>query len=237
MRVSVKILAIVPAFNEENSIEAVIRNLWEVNGYQIDVLVVNDCSDDNTVQKCKDLGIKYIDLPCNLGIGGAMQTGYKYACNHGYDIALQVDGDGQHNPQFIGHLIQPLAEEKADMVIGSRYIDKKGYQSTFMRRMGITYFSFLIWLLTGEKVKDPTSGFRACNKQVIHMFAYRYPQDYPEPESIVYLKRREFKLKEVSIEMSQRTGGKSSINPFKSVYFMIKVSMAIVIDRFRRQTV
>ncbi|WP_373230226.1 glycosyltransferase family 2 protein [Cohnella sp.] len=234
---SVKMLAIVPAFNEEESIEAVIRNIWAVKEYQIDVLVVNDCSGDNTSQKCKDLGIKYIDLPCNLGIGGAMQTGYKYASKNGYDIALQIDGDGQHNPQYIGQLIQPLAEGKADMVIGSRYIDKKGYQSTFMRRMGINYFSFLIRLLTGETVKDPTSGFRACNKKVIHMFAHRYPQDYPEPEAIVYLKRREFKLTEVSIEMSQRTGGKSSINPVKSIYFMIKVSMAIVIDRFRRQIV
>lgn len=234
---SSKILAIVPAFNEEASIEAVVRNIWAVNDFDIDVVVVNDCSRDDTILKCKELGVKYIDLPCNLGIGGAMQTGYKYALYHGYDIAMQIDGDGQHNPQYIGRLLQPLAEGKADMVIGSRYIDKKGYQSTFMRRVGINYFSFLIRLLTGVTVKDPTSGFRACNRTVIQMFANRYPQDYPEPEAIVYLNRREFKLKEVSIEMSERTGGKSSINPVKSAYFMIKVSMAIVIDRFRSQIV
>lgn len=231
-----KILAVVPAYNEEESIESVVRSLRAVN-LPVDVLVVNDCSGDRTSYLCKEIGVACIDLPCNLGIGGAVQTGYKYAQKHQYDIALQVDGDGQHDPEYIRQLIQPLLDDQADMVIGSRYIDKLGFQSSWTRRIGIRFFSWLIRILTGVKVSDPTSGFRACNKNVIDLFAARYPQDYPEPEAIMYLKRKSYRLAEVSVQMSGRTGGKSSINPIKSIYYIIKVSLAIIIDRFRRQTV
>jgi glycosyltransferase involved in cell wall biosynthesis len=231
----VKILAIIPAFNEEESIGNLISKF---NSYKdIDILVVNDCSKDLTSKICKGRGVNVIDLPCNLGIGGAVQTGYKYAKENGYDIAVQVDGDGQHNPQYIHKLIEPLLNSEADLVIGSRYLEKNGFQSTALRRIGIKYFTYLIKTLKKREITDPTSGFRACNRAIIEAFAERYPIDYPEPESIVYLLRNNFKVREVPVIMNEREGGESSIKAFKSVYYMIKVSLAILIDSLRRQAV
>lgn len=229
-------LVIIPAYNEETNISSLIESLNDID-LLIDIVVINDCSTDNTSSICKKMGVSVIDLPCNLGIGGAVQTGYKYAREQGYDIAIQVDGDGQHKPEYIRALIEPIIKGEADMVIGSRYIDKKGFQSTWLRRVGIHYFSKLIKLLTKQTVTDPTSGFRACNKQLVNLFAQRYPKDYPEPESIVFLRRRNFRLTEVPVVMQERFGGISSINPLKSVYYMIKVSIAILIDILRKQTV
>ncbi|UOY91319.1 glycosyltransferase family 2 protein [Ectobacillus sp. JY-23] len=227
-----KVLVIVPAFNEEEGIKHVVEQFKNINN--VDILVVNDCSKDRTSKVCREFGLNVVDLPCNLGIGGAVQTGYKYAKLHNYDIAIQVDGDGQHNPSYIEGLIQPIVEGKANLVIGSRYLNKEGFQSTFMRRVGITYFSFLIKLLQKQKITDPTSGFRACDREVIELFSQRYPVDYPEPESIVYLLRNNYKVAEVPVIMNERMGGESSINAFKSVYYMIKVSLAIIIDNLRK---
>ncbi|WP_284036340.1 glycosyltransferase family 2 protein [Neobacillus sp. 114] len=227
-----KILAIVPAYNEEQGIRHVVEHFKNID--YVDILVINDCSKDKTSLVCRELGLNVIDLPANLGIGGAVQTGYKYALNNGYDIAIQVDGDGQHNPSYIKQLIQPIMDGDADLVIGSRYLNKEGFQSTRVRRVGIQYFTFLINLLHKKKITDPTSGFRAANKKVIELFSQRYPIDYPEPESIVYLLRNEYNIQEVPVIMNERMGGESSINAIKSVYYMIKVSLAIIIDNLRK---
>lgn len=227
-----KILAIIPAFNEEQGIKHVVKSFENIDF--VDILVINDCSKDKTSDVCRKFGLNVIDLPTNLGIGGAVQTGYKYALLKDYDIAIQVDGDGQHDPSYIMELIKPIVEGQADLVIGSRYLEHKGFQSSFFRRLGINYFSFLIKLLQKKKITDPTSGFRAANKNVIELFSNRYPIDYPEPESIVYLLRNNFQIEEVPVIMNERVGGESSINAFKSVYYMIKVSTAIFIDNLRK---
>ncbi|KQX51920.1 glycosyltransferase family 2 protein [Paenibacillus sp. Root444D2] len=231
-----KILVIIPAYNEEANIGQLLKDLEDchVNNKKIDLLVINDCSKDRTSEICALNKIKVIDLPCNLGIGGAMQTGYKFAYNNNYDFAIQVDGDGQHNPSFIKDVLEPLISEAADLVIGSRYLNKEGFQSTQLRRIGIRYFSKLIQILVNQKVTDPTSGFRASNKKVIKLFAHKYPVDYPEPESIVYLSRIGMRILEVPVIMKHRVGGESSIKSFGSLYYMIKVSLAIMLDILRK---
>ena len=228
-----KILVIVPAYNEQYNLPGLVDKLRRVEP-TLDIIVINDRSQDETERICKELKVNTIHLPCNLGIGGAVQTGYKYAQLHGYEYAVQVDGDGQHDPSFIADLMQPLLAGKADMVIGSRYIHKEGFQSTALRRMGIKYFSLLIQLLIQQKITDPTSGFRACNAKVIELFSRFYPADYPEPESIVFIKRNGFTIDEVSVIMQERQGGVSSISSFRTLYYMVKVSLAIFIDKLRR---
>lgn len=223
---------IIPAFNEESNIRQLIGELKKL---EVDIIVINDKSTDNTLEVLRELKVNYIDLPCNLGIGGAVQTGYTYGVRNGYDIAVQVDGDGQHNPQYLLKIIAPIINEDADMIIGSRYINKEGFQSTTIRRIGIKYFSMLIKLLTGIKITDPTSGFRACNLKVMNYFANYYPTDYPEPESIVALLRQNYKVLEVPVTMSERRFGISSINFMRSIYYVIKVSLAILIDAFRKK--
>lgn len=225
-----KVLIIIPAFNEEKNLEELLIKINNICP-QYDVLVINDCSKDNTSAICKKCNVKVVDLPVNLGIGGAVQTGYKYALRENYDIAVQVDGDGQHNPSFI----QPLVNEVlngSNLCIGSRFIDKQGFQSSAARRFGIKYFSVLIKLLTRQEVTDPTSGARACDKKVIKYFADSYPKDYPEPETIVKLKKENLRISEIPVVMNERKEGTSSITIIKSVYYMIKVSLAIIIDAF-----
>lgn len=234
-----KILLIIPAYNEEENIGNLINEIDKArNQYfsevQLDILVINDCSKDNTSKICRLKNATVIDLPCNLGIGGAVQTGYMFAYRNGYDYAVQVDGDGQHDPSYIKNIIEPLMSQEADLVIGSRYLKKEGFQSTYLRRIGIRYFSLLIDILVKQKITDPTSGFRACNNKVIKLFSYQYPVDYPEPESIVYLSRIGLNIREVPVIMKERHGGQSSIKSFKSVYYMIKVSLAIFIDTLRK---
>lgn len=232
-----RILLIIPAFNEEKNIERLIKNIQLTCGDSVDILIINDCSIDNTSAICDRIGVPVVNLPCNLGIGGAVQTGFKYAFHNNYDIAVQVDGDGQHKPEFISELIQPIVEDKADMVIGSRFIDKAGFQSTLLRRLGINYFSQLLKILSKERITDPTSGFRACNKKIIGLFVKRYPVDYPEPESIMYLLRNRYRIKEIPVVMQERFEGQSSITQLKSIYFMTKVSLAVIIDSIRKQNV
>ncbi|MGE7020680.1 glycosyltransferase family 2 protein [Solibacillus cecembensis] len=231
------ILVIIPAFNEEDNISKLIKNIRKVEfRNNVDILVVNDQSSDMTSYICKKLGVNVIDLPCNLGIGGAVQTGYKFASLNNYDIAIQVDGDGQHNPEFLEKLIEPIVKGNSDMVIGSRYIEHNGFQSSTLRRVGIRYLKFLINSLSGLKITDPTSGFRACNKKLIQTFAMNYPRDYPEPESIMYIKRKGFSVSEVPVVMNEREGGTSSINFHRSIYYMIKVSLAIFFDKIRKES-
>lgn len=223
-----KKLIIVPAYNEELNISKIKKEL-DTFASDYDYVVINDCSTDNTLKICKDEGINYINLPVNLGIGGAMQTGYLYAYENGYDVAIQLDGDGQHDASYVDMMLNTLEEKKADMVIGSRFIEKEGFQSSTARRAGINFLSRLIKMMTGRIITDPTSGFRMANKEVIKKFAFDYPRDYPEPESVVGLLKDKKRVIEVPVIMRERQGGKSSIRAFNSVYYMIKVSMAIIV--------
>lgn len=228
-----KRLVIIPAYNEEASIINTVKSIQEkAEGF--DYIVINDCSTDNTGQICEENKFNVIHLPQNLGIGGAVQTGYLYGYRNGYDVAVQVDGDGQHDPAFLTRMAEYMEDNQADMVIGSRFIEKKGFQSSGMRRVGIRYFTGLIKVLTGVKVTDPTSGLRMVNREVMKFFSENYPKDYPEPESVVAILRRKKKVKEIPVVMKERAGGVSSISPKKSIYYMIKVSMAIVIECIRK---
>ena len=232
-----KVLLIIPAYNEEESLRSLIEEIKTVCS-GMDYLVVNDCSSDGTDSLLSELGANYITLPCNMGIGGAVQSGYRYAAQNGYDIAIQIDGDGQHDVRFVKDMVKLIEDKQADVVIGSRFIDKEGFQSSQARRLGIRILSMLIRLMCGAMVKDVTSGFRAVNRRFIELFAEAYPDDYPEPEVIVTAKLYGAKIKEVPVVMRERTTGKSSINLKRSVYYMIKVSLAIIICRislgFRR---
>jgi len=227
-----KIVIIIPAFNEEESIGTVIRRI-KINMPQADVLVVNDGSYDLTSLKALEAGANVIDLPFNLGIGGAMQTGYLYASKNNYDIAIQVDGDGQHDPKYLNNLIYPIINSTTDMVIGSRYVTRTSYKSSFARRIGMIFFSSLVNLLTGKKVNDTTSGFRAVNKKIINYFAFKYPNDYPEVDVLVKLHKMNYKILEMPVEMQERSTGRSSITPLRSVYYMVKVSLSLLIGALR----
>ena len=232
-----KVLLIIPAYNEEESLRSLIEEIKAVC-LEVDYLVVNDCSSDDTERLLEELGANYITLPCNMGIGGAVQSGYRYAAQNGYDIAIQIDGDGQHDVRFVKDMVKLIEDKQADVVIGSRFIDKEGFQSSQARRIGIRILSMLIRLMCGAKVKDVTSGFRAVNRRFIELFAENYPDDYPEPEVIVTAKLYGAVIKELPVVMRERTTGKSSINLKRSIYYMIKVSLAIIICRislgFRR---
>ena len=228
-----KKLIIIPAYNESANIEKTIKMIQE-NAPEFDYVIINDCSTDDTKKICEKNGYNYIDLPINLGIGGAVQTGYRYGYEEDYDMAVQVDGDGQHDPKFLATMADYLEEHGLDMVIGSRFINKEGFQSSGARRMGIKYFTVLIQLLTGKKITDPTSGLRMVNRDVMKIFAYDYPKDYPEPESVVAILRQKKNVEEIPVIMKAREGGVSSISPKKSVYYMIKVALAILIERIRK---
>ena len=221
-----KKLIIIPAYNEEESIRQTVEDIIE-KAPDFDYIVINDCSKDSTKQICEKNNLNFINLPVNLGIGGAVQTGYLYAKREGYDIAVQVDGDGQHDPEFLTEMSKYIEEGKADMVIGSRFIDKEGFQSSGARRVGIKYFTMLIKLLTGKKITDPTSGLRMVNREIIEFFAEEYPKDYPEPESVVAILRRKKRVLEIPVIMRERSGGVSSISMKKSVYYMITETLAI----------
>lgn len=228
-----KKLIIIPAYNEAENIERTIAAIkQEANDF--DYIIINDCSTDNTLNICRQNKFNVIRLPINLGIGGAVQTGYKYALQNNYDLAVQVDGDGQHDPAFLKIMSSYLEKEKCDMVIGSRFINKEGFQSSGTRRIGIKYFTVLIKLVTGKKITDPTSGLRMVNRDIIEMFANDYPKDYPEPESVVAILRKKKKVKEIPVIMKAREGGVSSISPKKSIYYMIKVTLAILIECIRK---
>ena len=224
-----KKLIIIPAYNEEGNIERTVNNIKE-NAPEFDYVIINDCSTDNTLKICRENGFNYINLPVNLGIGGAVQTGYIYARDNGYDCAVQVDGDGQHDAAFLNEMADTLLRENADMVIGSRFIKMEGFQSSAMRRLGIKYFTNLIKGITGATVTDPTSGLRLINRRTIEMFAAYYPTDYPEPDSVVTLLKKKGKVVEIPVMMKERESGKSSISPLKSVYYMVKVSLAILLE-------
>ena len=224
-----KVLIIIPAYNEEAIILKTVNNLKKVNN-DIDYVVINDGSTDMTREVCLKNNLNLIDLPINLGIGGAVQTGYKYAFYNNYDIAIQFDGDNQHNPKYINDLITEI-NNGADMVIGSRYISQLStFKSTFARQVGIKFLSSLIKIVTGQKIYDVTSGYRACNKKLIQLFASNYPTDYPEPDSTTKVIKLGYKVSEIPVEMNERENGKSSIGFIDSIYYMIKVSLCILMQ-------
>ena len=225
-----KTLIIIPAFNEEGSIEKVVNNLTE-KFPQYDYLVVNDGSTDGTKNICSGNGYQVVNLVINMGIGGAVQTGYCYARDNHYDIAVQIDGDGRHDVSFLAEMIKLIEENKADVVIGSRFVEKEGFQSSQMRRVGINFLSILAWILTGVRVKDITSGYRVINRKFIKIFAEDYPSDYPEPEAMVIAAVHGGKILEYPVVMRERENGESSITLKKSVYYMIKVTLAMLIRR------
>ena len=225
-----KVLLIIPAYNEAENIERVVDNIIE-NFPQYDYIVVNDGSSDSTRNICRQRGYQYLNLSINLGIGGAVQTGYKYAQDKGYEIAVQIDGDGQHDIAYLEKMLPYLESGEADIVIGSRFIEKEGFQSSATRRTGIKILSFMIWLCTGSKIKDVTSGFRVVNKKFIDIYSVNYPMDYPEPEAIVSAVMHGGSVKECPVVMREREKGTSSINFMKSIYYMIKVTLAIIVCR------
>ncbi len=225
-----RILAIIPAYNEQDNLTKTLADLRE-HCPEIDPLVVNDCSTDGTPELLRQWHIPHLDLAANLGIGGAVQAGYLYARQEDYDIAVQFDGDGQHDASFLAALIRPVAEGHADIAIGSRFIEKEGFQSSGARRAGIGFLSRLIRMLSGVRVLDVTSGMRAVNRRFIAEYAQRYPQDYPEPEALLDAGLRGARIIEVPVRMREREGGRSSISPLGSVYYMIKVSLALILGR------
>ena len=228
-----KSIVIIPAYNEEKSIEKTVADIRE-NAPEFDYVIVNDCSKDNTLKVCTEKGMHVLNLPINLGIGGAVQTGYLYAYKNGYDFAVQFDGDGQHDARFLHEMRDYMAEHELDMLIGSRFIEKEGFQSSGIRRFGIRYFSSLIRLLTKAKVTDPTSGMRMVNREIIGIYADSYPKDYPEPESVVAILNMGKTVGEYPVVMRERTEGVSSISPLKSVYYMVKVTLAILVEMLRK---
>ncbi|GIP57027.1 glycosyltransferase family 2 protein [Paenibacillus sp. FSL W8-0186] len=229
-----KILAIVPAYNEEEGIEQVIASLQKYAPYA-DILVVNDGSTDDTGLLAENAGAAVLHLCSNLGIGGAVQTGYRYAAEYGYDYAVQIDGDGQHDPADLAKLLCCMRKTGADMVVGSRFIEKEGFQSTFARKLGIDLLGGLVTQLTGKRITDPTSGYRLCNRRAIALFAQQYPTDYPEVEALVMLDNCQLSFQEIPVVMKERQGGVSSISPLQSIYYMCKVILAILMMKTRKK--
>jgi glycosyltransferase involved in cell wall biosynthesis len=228
-------LAIVPALNEAAVIATTVKEIHQAVP-DFDVLVVDDGSTDETARQARAAGARILRLPFNLGIGGAMQAGYMYAQEHGYDVAVQVDGDGQHDPRHIPDLLGRLRDAPAvDMVTGSRFLsaDKAGYRSSASRRAGIGIFSRLVSLITGQRVTDPTSGFRMTNRLAIRLFARDYPHDYPEVEAILLMHAHRLKSCEIPVQMRPRTTGASAISSTQPIYYMVKVLLAVFIGLFR----
>lgn len=227
---AIKTLVIIPAYNEEGNIEKVVNNLIE-KFPQYDYLIVNDGSTDHTKHICQSNNYQVINLVVNMGIGGAVQTGYRYARDNDYDVAVQIDGDGQHDVSFLEKMLIPIEKGQADVVIGSRFVEKEGFQSSGIRRIGINFLSILGKVLTGVRVKDITSGYRVVNSKFIHIFAQDYPSDYPEPEAMVITAVHGGKILEYPVIMRERVSGQSSITLKKSVYYMYKVTLAMIIRR------
>jgi len=231
-----RMLIIIPAYNEEKALPGVIK---AINTFSpdSDILVVNDASSDGTAlvarEMSKAFNVKVINLFYNLGIGGAMQTGFQYAVKNGYKVALQIDGDGQHPAKFIKDLKDAVEKEGVDLAIGSRFVKDTGFKWFFLRRLGISYFSVLIRLLTGIKVHDVTSGFRAFSKNAINIFAKYYPHDYPEVESLVVSKKSGLKVEERPIMLRRRKHGMSTINWLDGIHYMIRVTLGVFVSSLR----
>lgn len=229
---SLKMLVIIPALNEEASVVRVIDRVRQQIP-QADVLVVNDGSSDATGERAEAAGAMVLHMPYNVGIGASVQAGFQFAEKQGYEVVIRNDGDGQHDPAEISRMLSALAADQADIVIGSRYIENRGYVASPMRRLGSVILASLISVIVRQRVTDPTSGFIVCNRHAIQLCAQLYPHDYPEPESIVLLHRAGIRLLELPVTMQPRMGGQSSITTLRSAYYMIKVILAILVDVLR----
>lgn len=252
--VDAKILVIIPAFNESGNIVKTIAELKKLD-FAFDIVVIDDGSTDTTISEAMATGVRVIPLPFNLGIGGAVQTGLQYASRNGYTVAAQVDGDGQHDAQYLKVILEPVISKKVDIVVGSRFMPEdakfegmpnlsghgtnrqSSWRSSAIRRVGIHFFAWLISHLTSYSVTDPTSGFRAFGPKAIAIFSEKYPQDFPEPESMMSAKRFGLRLMEVPVQMRKREHGHSSIRYFKTLYYMIKVTIAILLDMLKPRKV
>ncbi|MES2565281.1 MAG: glycosyltransferase family 2 protein [Bacteroidota bacterium] len=226
-----KVAVIIPCYNEEQNI---LKLFNEINStifsqnIQVTPVFINDCSIDNSRSILISNNIPFIDLPVNLGIGGAVQTGYKYALRNGFDVAVQMDGDGQHPPSELEKILLPILQNESDVVIGSRYITKEGFQSSLLRRIGINYFKWLNQCLVHVTVNDSTSGYRALNREALRLVAGYYPDEYPEPEAIILYSLNKLRITEVPVTMRERQGGQSSIKTYKTIYYMFKVTLGIL---------
>jgi len=227
-----RVLVILPAFNEEEALPDVLHRL-QTRHPGFDIVVVDDASTDRTREIVSAMNIPVISLPINTGIGGAEQTGFLYAWDHHYDIAIKMDSDGQHDPNDLSRLLAPILEQTADTVIGSRFLSKKGFQTTFYRRIGSRLFRFLNRLFIGQTLTDPTSGFRAYNRQAFGLLKDNYPTDYPEPEMYLFMKNNSLRILEVPVIMKERQGGSSSIFGWKPFYFVLKGIAALIIEYSR----
>jgi glycosyltransferase involved in cell wall biosynthesis len=228
-------LAIVPAYNEAASVAEVVSEIHH-HAPDFDVVVVDDGSTDDTSDRARSAGAEVLRHPYNLGIGGAVQSGYLYAAERGYDIAVQVDGDGQHDPRCLDQLLAHLRKHpELDMVTGSRFLtaDGEGFRSSAPRRFGIRIFSWVLSRIVGQRVTDPTSGLRMSGRRGIELFAQDYPHDYPEVEAVLLMHAHQLTSVEVPVKMRERAGGVSSINSTRSVYYMIKVLLAVFVGLFR----
>ena len=232
----VKIAVVIPAYNEEASIASVVEaiNNLSTDTFRLTPVVVNDCSRDTTGEVISRLKCVPLHLPINLGIGGAVQTGVKFAFNNGFDLAVQIDGDGQHPPEYIPTLVSELEKNHWDIAIGSRFIDREGFQSSFARRSGIRFLQWLLKIITGRSVTDPTSGMRLMNRKAMKVVYEFYPDEYPEPEAIILYHRRGLTFGEVPVRMNERQGGESSIQGLRGCYYMFKVTIAIIFTYLRR---
>jgi glycosyltransferase involved in cell wall biosynthesis len=229
-------LVIVPAYNEQLNVRSVVA---AIHAYapSFDVLVVDDGSTDSTATCARDAGAQVLVHPFNLGIGGAMQSGFKYACEQGYQEAVQVDADGQHDPAEIAKLQKAMLDHEVDMAWGSRFLEQTGYKASIARAIGIRLFSTILSRISGQPVTDPTSGFRLCNRRAIELFARDYPHDYPEVEGILMLHAHRLRMREVPVKMHPRRDGRSSITSGESIYYMVRVLLAIFVGLFRRRPV
>jgi len=227
-----RVLVVVPAYREERTVGGLVRSLRE--RYPYDVLVVNDGSTDGTSDTARAAGATVLDLPCNLGIGGAVQTGFQYARDRGYDAVVRIDGDGQHEIGDIPGVLEPILAGRADAVIGSRFLGEAEYRGSIPRIFGIQHFRWLVNLFTGYRVTDPTSGFFAINRRLVDFYSDHYPSDYPEVDAYILMHRLGARALEVPVRMHGRAEGKSSITAFRSVYYMVKVTLSFLINRIRR---
>jgi glycosyltransferase involved in cell wall biosynthesis len=228
-----KCIAVVPAFNEEQNIGRVLDELRAFDP-ALEVVVISDGSVDRTAEVAAEHGAHVIRLPFNLGIGGAVQTGFRYAWENGYELVVRCDGDGQHDPTELPKVLEPVIAGKADIAVGSRFTGAAGYRSSATRRIGIRLLAAVVSMIARQRVTDTTSGFQALNRKALGLFASDYPHDYPEVESIVMTVKHRLRLLEVPVAMREREHGTSSITAIRSVYYMAKVLLALFVGLFRR---